>query len=482
MTDDINYQQETVYHNVAVQDGFAYVPTGITIKMEYTGIPLGKTVLSIPGVGPDYGTLLGGYYRPVSSKDKQMMLRFPYQNVEEFDPDAGLGKYYWFQCNGVSPSDLVKLTKQFEPDYEPLIVEFEIYQRYKLECGFPKKCGEMTSEEARINGFCGLENFCKTPVIIDRNGITDPALQKKYMKDVKLQVTSWRSDLKKALTDSWDYSKNLANNTWNKTVTLQNFVNIANMMLPGLQFIPQECLKSICEAQRKAAGENTINAMNKAAKNKINSTELLIDETKKTMEEMSTKSFTSALGDLGESVGDTLSNIAGTISLYTLCPRRFKDWLKSAVDASGVGQALDEFAQVQNKLMDDLLGGFEGILGNCITDGLQNSAINAISDLASTEKNQLLSTLKSGDMDAFKSVINGSHAKDAFLNKATGLVSLTTTINTPTFNMNKLTGLSNNLMSKLKSVTEIGSSSDAFNLISNIRNAEYNMTRIYFSM
>ena len=85
-----------------------------------------------------------------------------------------------------------------------------------------------------------------------------------------------------------------------------------------------------------------------------------------------------------------------------------------------------------------------------------------------------------------KPVINntayGSHAKDAFLNKATGLVSLTTTINTPTFNMNKLTGLSNNLMSKLKSVTEIGSSSDAFNLISNIRNAEYNMTRIYFSM
>jgi hypothetical protein len=38
--------------------------------MEYTGIPVVKNSVLIPGAGLDYGTILGGYYRSATIDDE----------------------------------------------------------------------------------------------------------------------------------------------------------------------------------------------------------------------------------------------------------------------------------------------------------------------------------------------------------------------------------------------------------------------------
>lgn len=44
---------------VSLKDGYAYVNIGVTIEMQYIAIALAGQYISIPGVGPDYGTILG---------------------------------------------------------------------------------------------------------------------------------------------------------------------------------------------------------------------------------------------------------------------------------------------------------------------------------------------------------------------------------------------------------------------------------------
>ena len=97
-------RQETETHQVSVKDGYAYVSNGIEIVMEYTGLPLSKNSVLVPGAGPDYGTILGGYYKPASNLDKEYARRFPYQN------DIPSGKYWWLQKSKPSLSDFTNLT------------------------------------------------------------------------------------------------------------------------------------------------------------------------------------------------------------------------------------------------------------------------------------------------------------------------------------------------------------------------------------
>lgn len=218
-----------------------------------------------------------------------------------------------------------------KPDYEPLIVEFEIYVRYKIECGFPKKCGEMTTEELERNGVCGVEKFVNTPIKIDRTGLSKE-FQKDNYADVKLEFSNWKNKLSNALEDAWDYTKNLAANTWNKTVTMENFIDVANTMFPAMDFIPTECLKTICQAQRQAAGQNSIADLSDGLKNKVNSTELLIKDVSKQMSDAASKTI-EGIGELGSTAFEGLKNLYDTFNIYQLCPRRYSDWLNDAADA-----------------------------------------------------------------------------------------------------------------------------------------------------
>ena len=110
------------------------------------------------------------------------------------DPE---GSYYWLQNSFINPLKIKDLTKQFNPDYEPLIVTFEVYQKYKLKCGFPKCHGEMTKEDFAVNGKCGLQEFMNTPIKINRDGVS-PKEYEKYKAStqaIKDKIIAWKNKL-----------------------------------------------------------------------------------------------------------------------------------------------------------------------------------------------------------------------------------------------------------------------------------------------
>jgi hypothetical protein len=152
---------------------------------------LAKDPILIPGVGIEYGTILGGYYRPATAEAKQLVMKFPYMNLDDN------GSYYWLQNSFIDPFKIKDLTKQFNPDYEPLIVTFEVYQKYKLKCGFPKCHGEMTKEDFAINGKCGLQEFMNTPIKINRDGVSPEEYEnyKASTQATKDKIISWKDKL-----------------------------------------------------------------------------------------------------------------------------------------------------------------------------------------------------------------------------------------------------------------------------------------------
>lgn len=89
----------------------------------------------------------------MTARDTKLIAKFPYQNDQED------GAFFWLQKNLVNPADLANLAKQFQPDYKPIVVEFDVYQKNKLICGFPKKTGELTCEELAINGKCRFRSI-----------------------------------------------------------------------------------------------------------------------------------------------------------------------------------------------------------------------------------------------------------------------------------------------------------------------------------
>lgn len=144
---------EQVFESVGISivDGYAYLDTGVKIECEYTGIPIYKeNNILIPGIGMDYGTTVAGVYHPRNNMAMRLSQLYPYQN------DLEDGQYYWQQDSIFWPHELARLAKIFEPDYEPIKINFEVYEKIKLPCGFPKKCGEMTQEELDINGICRI--------------------------------------------------------------------------------------------------------------------------------------------------------------------------------------------------------------------------------------------------------------------------------------------------------------------------------------
>lgn len=246
------------------------------------------------------------------------------------DPD---GLYYWLQCSFIDPIKIGKLTQQFEPDYEPLIVEFEIYQKYKLPCGFPKCQGEMTQEEFAINGRCGLQEFLNTPIKINRDGVSPEEYQKykSAIQEIDNKLLTWKDSLNKQMAQLRDYGATIATNVFNKHVTMQNFMNIAQQTLPALNFIPKDCLTTVCDAVREASGENSIKGISSNFQNAKESAKLLIKDTLKSYRESGLALWQSA-GDLWKTTIDGVGGLLSTFNVYQLCPRRYNDWLTDAAD------------------------------------------------------------------------------------------------------------------------------------------------------
>lgn len=454
--------QKTTSHPVSLEDGYAYVSNGITITMEYTGLPLSNNSTLIPGVGPSYGAVLGGYYKPASSEDRENAKKFPYQN------DQKDGKYWWLQTSKPSINDFTNLGTA---DAEPILVTFEVYVKYKIDCGFPKKCGKLNTEELEINGTCGLQKFLSTPIIIDRTGL-DASLQNENYNNVKVEISNWKESLTNTLKDAWNYSKNLAINTFNKTATMENFMEIATEMFPAMEFIPKDCAKVLCESQRETQKEDSIKTLSDSLLNKVESIELLSKNMGKSTIEAAAKT-TEGIGEFAKQATQGLNNLIDTFNVYQLCPRRYKDWLTEAATKTGMPGEIDIFTQLQKKFTTGVVDNFMGLLNNCVTNNLVERSILASKDIFADQKKQLIGAFRSGNLTEFNNTINGTKLKDQFVDKITNTVSLIGTMNTPEFNMAKVNAIGQNFTNKINNLTEIKNSSDIFNFIRNVRDAGY---------
>jgi len=466
------------YVSVGINDGYVYIPLGISITCQYTGIPIFKNSIMIPGIGTDYGTTLAGAYEPYTGIDRKMAKNYPYEN------DLPDGQYYWLQNGLINPLKILKLNEMYtDPNYEPLLVQFYIYEKVKIECGFPKKCGEMTQEELNINGKCGLQEFLNTPISILPEDVAKRKKQRpeELTKDAKEEFKKWKQKRKEKMEENWNIAKQLKDNIFNRDITLQNFMSIANNMFPTMGFIDANCLKNtICEAQRKAQGEGNIKSLSDSLKNNEEATKLLLNDVANSIDKAATNAA-DTIGDFFKTAKDGLTNLASTFNLYQLCPRRFKDWLMDAGEAMGLPIGIDPFTQLQNIFSAGIINIFKDLLGECASISVGTQFINTAKNITNSQKQQLLTAFQSGNMNTFKDVVNGTSLKNDLINR-TGMLDLTKMYNTPSFNMEKLNSLGDNLGRGLNSFNLLNNSSDTFNLIKNLNNANNNMERIYINL
>lgn len=330
------------------------------------------------------------------------------------------------------------------------------------------------------NGICGLQKFLTTPIVIDRTGL-DKSLQNENYDNVKVEIGNWKETLTNTLSDAWDYTKNLAINTFNKTATMENFMDIANEMFPALDFIPKECAKVLCDSQREAQQGDSIKSLSDSLINKVESTELLAKNMFKSVEDAAAKT-TEGIGSYASLAKQGLSNLYDSFNVYQLCSRRYKDWLMDAAEPLGAGEGVDIFTQLQKKFSEDIVGNFAGLLGTCVTNNLVEKSINEATNILKDQKTQLIGAFRSGNIDEFNKTIKGTKLKDQFVDKATETVSLIGTMNSPELNFGKINSIKQNFTNRINSITDIKNSSDIFNFIKKVRESGYTIDNSILEM
>jgi hypothetical protein len=274
------------------------------------------------------------------------------------------------------------------------LVKFDVYQKFKLDCGFPKRCGEMTAEELSINGKCGLEEFLSKPLKV---GIAEPKFdaqgniipknpRKNPFLDVKKTLSEWRDKMNECRKNTWDFKSNIDINTWNKNITLNNFMQIANNVFPILsELVPQECLNTVCETQRRVKGADSIGSLSDTMLNATKESALLIKDAAKAFMDASA-TLVKDIGNYASNAVDNALNLVKTFNVFNLCPRRFGDWLEDAKDSFGVPPSLDKFTQIQNMFSNTLLGQFGKVLNECVLKTATKQVINGITELRAKSK------------------------------------------------------------------------------------------------
>lgn len=420
----IKQVQKTIKHPVSIQNGYAYVDIGKQVTLCYTILPLLPNSILIPGVGKDYGAIIAGYFTPLDAQAVQLVTTYPYQN------DQKDGKVWWMQAD--SAVTIYKaLTGQ-----QPIMMRFKIYLKYNIRCGYPKRCGNLSTQQMELNGKCGLEEFLSKPLIIDTQGLgqatprseTGAAMssaatmsnlaeqavgamlgkaaslgaagvaatsmleqanrsfnflnyqQQQSYNNIKTEINNWKYQSNNMVNEIKNFKKNILINNYNKNVTLQNFTDILTELAPSLSdLIPPDCMNVICDAQRQALQDDSIESFSDSVKNNVNAAALIVKDSIKSVADQG-KKIVQGMGNLATTTLQSVKNLYDTFSLYQLCARRFNDYLK---DANPIGDAspipllnkngfkipdkLNVFAQLQNIFAKDIIGGFMGLLDNCIT-------------------------------------------------------------------------------------------------------------------
>lgn len=375
----------------------------------------------------------------------QIVQTYPYQND---DPD---GKVWWMM------NDSASVIMQAIMGKPPIIIKFKIYIKYNIPCGYPKKCGKLSPEDMKINGRCGLQQFLSKPLIIDKEGLGDPiprngisektALATKAIEtvesltagvsQVKDVVTStvaknvdianariqqgfqqvnneidiWKNSTSDLISNSWNISKVLMVNDFNMDTILKFLNQTLQEILPSLlDFIPTDCRKIICEAQREAKKDNCIQGFSSSMKNNINAVGLLANNMMDSMKkQMGT--VIDGMGNFASTAAQGAKNLWNTFNLYQLCARRFSDYLMDAnplADASPIPLLnmngfkipipIPLFAQLQTILAKQVIGNFIGMLDNCITKNVTKLQIQNSPLLPKGVKGMLKAANEAGDL------------------------------------------------------------------------------------
>jgi hypothetical protein len=459
----MDFVQTDVYEEepVAIQDGYAYVPIGEEVTMQYLLSPPTTSTVTKIGVGIEAGAILGGLYVPATGKDEDIMKKYPYEND---NPD---GNFWWLETSLPDFSNLLKIGT---PEEEPITVTFTIFYRQKLDCGFPKKCGNITADEQALNGKCGLQSFLTTPLEIKPR---DPALFKGTNITLKSAKREFIQKMKNAGEDAWNFTKNLGINKFNKLVSRENFMYVAKSMFPAMSFIPQECLQEVCTAIRKSTSEDSIANFSQSIKKQLTEASGNADLLTNSVKEASTD-ILGSFGKIGSGISEGVTNLAKNFNLFQLCPRRFSDYIKESTNGM-FGGFKDLATQLQTKFGDGLIGTFSGLLNTCVTKNLVSQSINLAENITSSTKFNLEQAYKNGDIQAFENILKDTpgNFKDKFMSAGTNTLSFTNVINTPSFNFNQLTGLKDSFKGAFGNITNIKNSSDAFKFMKNLRDAEY---------
>lgn len=214
----------------------------------------------------------------------------------------------------------------------------------------------MTIEQFNRNGRCGLQEFLSKPVEINKNGVTPQEAEKakQQFEEARKKLAERAKKLQQKQKQLWKHGETIAQNIWNKHINQQNFMQLANQMVPGLSLIPKQCMNMACEAVRKSRGESSITGIADSIKNGTEQSALSLSGVVNDFADAGLSTL-SGIGDIFVAGAKNIGEMFTTFNIYQTCPRRFNDWIEQAAQKAGLPQALDAFTQIQNKFSEKLM-------------------------------------------------------------------------------------------------------------------------------
>lgn len=238
-----------LFKQPALQNGYMYVPMGVTIQTQYTGVPVTPDSILIPGVGMQYGSLLGGFVKPRTKKDMQNSLLYPYQN------NIPSGQYFWLQNKALTKKDYQSLKNMFSGNSKPIWINYDVYLRKQIVCGYPKvDPNECSTEQSTINGRCGLKQFFNQPFSFKKH----PLSAKQIKAQLQLRRKKWQM-VRQRLSQSNLTQDKLQQQKAAKKISSNMFMQQARNKLSQFSILPKECMNVFCRAQRKMFDEDQKN-------------------------------------------------------------------------------------------------------------------------------------------------------------------------------------------------------------------------------
>lgn len=416
---------------VGIIDGYAYIPIGKTVTFVYNlqinsfkiaGVSAAETASIFSLIkdcdGDEYIESAKAMIESPSLNGKenaQKVLVYPYipdimaligQSKEDTQNDLD---QYNFAYNYIPTSESSKNLIKNIASGQDVPITFDIYLKKPIKCGFPKKSKPKCGSDD-CNGKCGLEELFKTPLEVGSVRFNPKKEMQKFESNrigakMKKGTDDLIKNIKKMNSFACDVDGNLAALKDAKNNALDALYSFGKEMAPIMNLFPLKCLvdaandgkNAICSASRQAQDKSVIEDFNQSVTHKLKTTEILASQAWDATKERFNK-ITSGLQNAVGPIANSVKNLYDNASIYNLCPVRFGDYINDSGIAKSFGEGLEGLMKT------DLLDVFKGILGNCMVDGLIDSALGGMNSINKNELGNLKKILTSGDPTALESL------------------------------------------------------------------------------